>query len=493
MICGIASTCVFISAALWGDQSLPFFQPVAPPRAIQTIALGGMSRQAPSHSRPALERAVIDGIEWVAFFVRRSVDGRHLIVSDETEADWEKMKGKSLRESRYAEIREFPFASSFHRRFASERIMSIEDVLQAAKERINLLLFAVDIDPDSFVQSIHDAKMTDQVVVGVDHPNVPLPEVDRSELLALCDGKLAICSYAKKTITLGEKKLTLGIVTENEAKDFDKELISFPAAILTTYPEIVVARQTVKHLNDTKVNRPKISHHRGAGRYAPENTLPALAETKLLQADFVEFDIRPSSDGVYFVLHDSKLDRTSNGKGPINEMTAEEISKLDAGSWFGKLYDGTKIPTLDEFLAQVGDTIELYVDAKDIPPEKLVEALRKHGVINRSVVFEGDDYLKRLRELEPTLRRMPPLHDPRDVETLVEKVAPYAFDTSWKLLSKELVERCHRLGVLVFSDALGLYERSTEYQKAAKIGVDLIQTDQPLRVLRAFEVMSATH
>jgi glycerophosphoryl diester phosphodiesterase len=334
--------------------------------------------------------------------------------------------------------------------------------------------------------------MTKQVIVGIDHPTLPLPEVDRSELLSLCQGKLAVCSYGKKSITWGDEEFSLGIVTGNSAAEIDKEIIGAPMAILTEVPEVVIARQTTKKLNDRKVNRPKISHHRGAGRYAPENTLPALEETKLLQADFIEFDIRPSSDGVYFVLHDSKLDRTSNGKGPINKMTAAEIKKLDAGSWFGNFYQGTKIPTLDEFLAQVGETIELYVDAKDISPEKLVEALRKHGLVERSVVYEGDEYLKRLRELEPKLRRMPPLDDAREIEMLVEKVAPYAFDTSRKLLSPEMIERCHRHGVLVFSDALGLYERSTEYQKAAKIGVDLIQTDQPLRVLRAFEIMSVS-
>ncbi|MBX9656805.1 glycerophosphodiester phosphodiesterase family protein [bacterium] len=493
MISGLTTTCIFISAAIVGDHSLPFFQPVTPPRPIQTIALGGMSRQAPSHSRPALERAVIDGVEWVAFFVRRTVDGKHLIISEDAQASWENLTGKSIRESRYAEIHQFPFASSFHSRFASERIMSMEEALQAAKERINLFLFAADVDPESFTRSIQDSGMTNQVIIGLDHPKLPLPEVDRNELLSLSEGKLAICSYEKKLITLKDERFAIGIVSGQNAEDFDKEINARTAVILTDAPEIVIARQTVKRLNDRKVNRPKISHHRGAGRYAPENTLPALEETKLLQADFIEFDIRPSSDGVYFVLHDSKLDRTSNGKGPINQMTAAEIKSLDAGSWFGKPFEGTRIPTLDEFLAQVGEKIELYVDAKDIPPEKLVEALRKRGLIERSVVYEGDEYLRRLRELEPKLRRMPPLDDPRDIETLVEKVAPYAFDTSWKLLSKDTIDRCHQHGVLVFSDALGLYERSTEYQKGARIGVDLIQTDQPLRVLRAFELLPVSH
>jgi glycerophosphoryl diester phosphodiesterase len=65
---------------------------------------------------------------------------------------------------------------------------------------------------------------------------------------------------------------------------------------------------------------------------------------------------------------------------------------------------------------------------------------------------------------------------------------PYAFDTRWEILSRELIARCHTLGIKVFSDALGEHERVEDYLQAMAWGIDLIQTDYPLRVMRAIEL-----
>jgi glycerophosphoryl diester phosphodiesterase len=61
-------------------------------------------------------------------------------------------------------------------------------------------------------------------------------------------------------------------------------------------------------------------------------------------------------------------------------------------------------------------------------------------------------------------------------------------DASWKILSKELIARCHAHGILVFSDAQGAHETIEDYQQAMAWGIDLIQTDHPLRVMRAIEL-----
>ena len=482
MIGGLVIAILSLSAIVSAEEPATFFQPVNPPRCIQSIAMGGMSRQAPTHSRPAIERAIADGVEWVAVFVRKTKDGTRIVISQEASDEWMKAKGKPIGESTFDEVKTFPIGQSFGKRFTSERIMTLDETLQAAKGRINLVLVVGMNETDPLLKIVNDAGLAAQVAVIENHGLEPWPNTAKEYYRSLCKG-----AFNVKT------GVSSGLPVRNTAEDFDRLVHKPSGMILTVYPEVIIARQTVRLLNDKNFKRPKISHHRGAGRYVPENTFFALEESLLLQADFIEFDIRPSSDGEYFVIHDSKLDRTTNGKGPINEMTAAEIKKLDAGSWFGKPYEGAKVPTLDEFLSKVGDTIELYVDAKDIPPEKLVEALKRHKLIERSVVYQHPGYLARLREIEPSLRRMPPLGNANDIDALIKEVAPYAFDTSWKILTKELVDRCHERGVQVFSDALGLYERPSEYQKAARIGVDVIQTDQPLRVLQAFREIVVTN
>ena len=74
------------------------------------------------------------------------------------------------------------------------------------------------------------------------------------------------------------------------------------------------------------------------------------------------------------------------------------------------------------------------------------------------------------------------------ISDLAARLKPYAFDAKWDILSKEMIERCHQAGVKVFSDALGKHEKIEGYSKAMDWGIDLIQTDHPLRVMRAIEL-----
>ena len=216
--------------------------------------------------------------------------------------------------------------------------------------------------------------------------------------------------------------------------------------------------------------------------------MPALEKSIRLGADLVEFDIRTTRDGRHVLLHDSTLNRTTDGKGPVRDRTGAEIHRLDAGSWFGRPFRGTTVPTLDEFLDAAGRRVELYVDAKDITPQALVDVLTKRGLADRAVVYQSVEYLEKLRAIAPAIRRMPPLGDPTKLDAVVERVRPHAVDARWAILSKNLIDRCHARDVLVFSDALGLNESIASYRRAIQDGIDVIQTDYPVRVLRAIEL-----
>lgn len=251
-------------------------------------------------------------------------------------------------------------------------------------------------------------------------------------------------------------------------------LLAFPAAPILSAP--------------SPVEKPvQVSHHRGALKYAPENTFPAFEKSIELGADYVEFDVQRSSDGVYYLLHDSKLDRTTNGTGPVSHTSSEVVDGLDAGGWFSDRFSGERVPTLEAFLAQFAGRIGLYLDAKDIDPEDLVEILRRFKALESTVVYGGVDYLARLKEIEPTIRVLAPLSRIEEIEPLVERLDPYGFDCSWSALSKELIDRCHELGVKVFSDALGDHENAGDYFRAVDWGIDLIQTDHPDRLQKAVD------
>ena len=84
--------------------------------------------------------------------------------------------------------------------------------------------------------------------------------------------------------------------------------------------------------------------HRGFNSVAPENTLPAFASAVSLGAEEIEFDLWPTADGEIVVCHDPTVDRTTDGTGSINEMSADEVRKCDAGVKFGREFAGVKIP-----------------------------------------------------------------------------------------------------------------------------------------------------
>src|SRR5262245_45436233 len=98
--------------------------------------------------------------------------------------------------------------------------------------------------------------------------------------------------------------------------------------------------------------------------------------------------------------------------------------------------------------------VDLYFDAKDIAPEALVAALEKHRVTDRTVVYQGVKYLQKLRA-ESSRPLLPPLNDPAQLESIDAELCPYAVDTRWEILSKELIDRCHSKGILVFYDSMG--------------------------------------
>jgi glycerophosphoryl diester phosphodiesterase len=167
------------------------------------------------------------------------------------------------------------------------------------------------------------------------------------------------------------------------------------------------------------------------------------------------------------------------------------VRKFSAGVKFGRPYASVPLPSLDDFLGACAGKVDLYFDAKAISPAALAEALRKHNASERTVVYQSPEYLAQLKAIDPRIRSLPPLGKPEDLPGLVEKLKPYAVDVNWGILSKDLIARCHEAGVRVFSDALGKHESVEDYLKAMEWGIDLIQTDHPLRVLRAIELRTS--
>ncbi|MEK6570557.1 MAG: glycerophosphodiester phosphodiesterase family protein [Bacteroidota bacterium] len=104
--------------------------------------------------------------------------------------------------------------------------------------------------------------------------------------------------------------------------------------------------------------------HRGCSGRAPENTVAAFEMALEFGADMIECDVRLTKDDEVVVFHDRTLNRTTDGGGPVEERTLEDLKKLDAGSWFSRRFSGERIPTLNEVLCLLEGRAFLNIELK---------------------------------------------------------------------------------------------------------------------------------
>jgi hypothetical protein len=119
-------------------------------------------------------------------------------------------------------------------------------------------------------------------------------------------------------------------------------MLVFAAAVTAKYP----AQEAQKSVT----TQPWLIGHRGLIRHAPENTLAGFAACIDLRLGF-ELDVRRTRDGHLVCLHDDDVQRTTNGKGKVANLSLAEVRKLDAGAWFDAVFAGQRVPTLDEVFA----------------------------------------------------------------------------------------------------------------------------------------------
>lgn len=155
--------------------------------------------------------------------------------------------------------------------------------------------------------------------------------------------------------------------------------------------------------------RPLVIAHRGYCKLAPENTLPSFKLALSAGADLVELDYHHSKDGKLIVIHDPKLDRTTNARSQwrqkrikVESRTATELQTLDAGSWFHAKYAGTKIPLLADALATIQKGSITLIERKSGAPGACIKLLRDMGLINKVVVQAFDwEFLHQFHQQEP--------------------------------------------------------------------------------------------
>lgn len=230
--------------------------------------------------------------------------------------------------------------------------------------------------------------------------------------------------------------------------------------------------------------RPLVVGHRGASGYAPENTLASFELALELGADAVELDIHLSRDSEVVVIHDERLDRTTDGSGLVAEHSLAELRRLDAGAWLDPRFVGQRIPTLDEVLAWAASRTRVAIEIKTgpIPYEgievRTVELLERHRMRARVLVIAFDHHvLRHLRALDADVPTGVLYHcRPIDPIPLARAVAAQVLEPHWSFVRAEDVAAAHRAGLLVSTWATS---EPAALRHLIAAGVDGIATNHP--------------
>ncbi|HEU0118836.1 MAG TPA: glycerophosphodiester phosphodiesterase [Alphaproteobacteria bacterium] len=135
---------------------------------------------------------------------------------------------------------------------------------------------------------------------------------------------------------------------------------------------------------------PPVIAHRGVRTKAPENTLAAFKEIPASGATWLETDIKLTHDGMPILMHDDTLDRTTNGKGAVADMTWADMQRLDAGSWFDPSFAGERVATLAELL-RYANTYHLHVNLELKPCPGRTQATTMVALIEAAKVWPQDN------------------------------------------------------------------------------------------------------
>lgn len=233
--------------------------------------------------------------------------------------------------------------------------------------------------------------------------------------------------------------------------------------------------------------RPLNFGHRGAPCAAPENTLAAFQRARELGADGVELDVMLSSDGSVVVRHDHNLERTTDGRGRVSDLTVDELVALDAGAWFGSQYEGQRIPTLREVLRWSGGEMLLNIELKtrslsqSTLEKKVVALIHEHGHQSRVVVSSFNPLaLWRVRRLSPDLHtgllHAPALPAYLRRAWLRPLARPDALHPQFEMLNERYLSWARACGYRV--NVWGAAQPE-DLWRLIKLGADMIITDRP--------------
>lgn len=230
-----------------------------------------------------------------------------------------------------------------------------------------------------------------------------------------------------------------------------------------------------------------VAAHRGAHSDVPENSVASIQEAIKHDIEIVEIDIRISKDGIPVLMHDDKVDRTTTGKGDVEDFELSQLKQLQL------LHNGKKteqsVPTLAEVLEIGKDKILFDLDLKTSQIEKVMDVVEDIKAQNSVFFFDSDwKILEKVKAAHPDWKIMPRAYNEQEAIEAFRKFKPWAIHVDPSFASAELADYFHSRGVHVWINALGdvdedlSNENLASFKKLMSTNSNIIQTDYPRKI-----------
>lgn len=215
--------------------------------------------------------------------------------------------------------------------------------------------------------------------------------------------------------------------------------------------------------------------HRGAAALKPENTLSSFEEAlKYVQA--IELDVHVSKTGELVVIHDDTVDRTTNKKGYVKELTLKELKKLDAGN-------NERIPTLNEVLDLINNSAIVNIELKGketaLPVSEAIKSYLEKGWSKDNFLVSSFNFeeLKEFSKLRPEIKLGVLIEKvENDCFAFAKEINAFSINPSLKYIDKSFIEQAHQKGFKVF---VWTVNTKKDAEKLKKFGADGFVTDCP--------------
>lgn len=307
------------------------------------------------------------------------------------------------------------------------------------------------------------------------------------------------------------RKLLVTVWLSGGEQDTDTELVQMITSgahgIVTADTAALEACFTKYFGENTIARRTFVIGHRGIPSLAPENTIESSLLAYEKGADVIENDIYLSKDGKIVVMHDSSIDRTTNGTGKIEEMTLEQIKSYYVNKQFGNKYPDCKIPTLKEYFEAFKDTdAHIFIEIKSKKTEiiqKMYDLIKAYDMADQvTIIAFGTDIMRECKKVCPELSLgylVSNYSDAKDAAGSLVKVNELTgdyhttFNPNYASISQEFLTAALHRGITVWPWTLNDGDSFFTYFLSGASGVTTNYANYSGSVIRSLRTDSRTY